>query len=172
MGSFPGSGNKLLFFPWMRKVGGLFAGHAVVLPVHHDWSIEGSGMCYHVYVIMQESVIDPFSLIVRFHVKRSLLLWLPMKIVPFDAFREMIQYFTGVYIISRILHGRLEIRNFSSSERSEPYGRPRASEPHGWPHASNRNWNFSFLPISLLGCHRQCSLKMEAFFVSVGKVAQ
>ena len=45
-----------------------------------------------------------------------------MKIAPFDAFREII----GVYIINRILHGRLEIRNFSSrveklftSERSE-----------------------------------------------------
>ena len=30
------------------------------------------------------------------------------------AFREMIQYFIAVDIINRILHGRLEIRNFSS----------------------------------------------------------
>ena len=51
-----------------------------------------------------------------------------MKIAPFDAFREMIWYFIGVYIISRILHGRLEIPNFTSSvekyltsERSEIY---------------------------------------------------
>ena len=48
------------------------------------------------------------------HVKRSLLLWLHMKIAPFDAFREMILYFIGVYMINRILNGRLEIRNFSS----------------------------------------------------------
>ena len=27
---------------------------------------------------------------------------------------EMVWYFIGVYIINRILHGRLEIRNFSS----------------------------------------------------------
>ena len=41
---------------------------------------------------------------------------------PFDAFRETIWYFiheAGVYIINRILHGRLEIRNFSS--RVEKY---------------------------------------------------
>ena len=35
-------------------------------------------------------------------VKRSLLLWLHMKITPFDAFREMIWYFIGIYIIIRI----------------------------------------------------------------------
>ena len=33
---------------------------------------------------------------------------------PFDACREMISYFIGVYIINRILHDRLEIRNLSS----------------------------------------------------------
>ena len=53
------------------------------------------------------------------HMKRSLLLWLHMKIVPLDAFREMIQYFIGVYITNRILLGRLGIRNFSS--RVEKY---------------------------------------------------
>ena len=53
------------------------------------------------------------------HVKRSLLLWLHIKIAPFDAFCEMIQYFIGVYIIKRILHGRLEKQNFSS--RVEKY---------------------------------------------------
>ena len=37
-----------------------------------------------------------------------------MKIAPFDAFREMILYFIGVYMINRILNGRLEIRKFSS----------------------------------------------------------
>ena len=35
------------------------------------------------------------------------------------AFRETIWYFIGVYIINRILHGRLEIRDFSS--RVEKY---------------------------------------------------
>ena len=48
------------------------------------------------------------------HVKRSLLLWLHMKIAPFDAFRETIYYFIGVYIINRILHDHLEVRNFTS----------------------------------------------------------
>ena len=31
-----------------------------------------------------------------------------------NCFIEMVWYFIGVYIISRTLHGRLEIRNFSS----------------------------------------------------------
>ena len=34
-----------------------------------------------------------------------------MKISPLS---EMVWYFIGVYIIKRTLHGRLEIRNFSS----------------------------------------------------------
>ena len=38
-----------------------------------------------------------------------------MKIAPFDAFREMIQYFIGVCILNSILHVRLEMQNFSSS---------------------------------------------------------
>ena len=50
-----------------------------------------------------------------------------MKIAPFDAFREMIWYFIGVYIINRILHGRLEIPNFSSSV--EKYLTSELSEP-------------------------------------------
>ena len=31
-----------------------------------------------------------------------------------NCFIEMVWYFIGVYIISRTLHGRLEIHNFSS----------------------------------------------------------
>ena len=38
------------------------------------------------------------------HVKRSLLLWLHIKLTPFDSFCEMIYYFIDVYIINRILH--------------------------------------------------------------------
>ena len=34
--------------------------------------------------------------------------------MPFAAKSEMVWYFIGVYIINRTLHGRLEIRNFSS----------------------------------------------------------
>ena len=48
------------------------------------------------------------------HVERPLFLWLHMKITPFDAFREMILYFSGVYVINGILHACLEIQNFSS----------------------------------------------------------
>ena len=32
-------------------------------PVHHDWFIKGSGMCYYVYVILQ--IKDPLSLFVK-----------------------------------------------------------------------------------------------------------
>ena len=35
----------------------------------------------------------------------------------FEAKSEMVWYFIGVYIINRTLHGRLEIRNFSSRVR-------------------------------------------------------
>ena len=31
--------------------------------------------------------------VISSHVKRSLLLWLHMKIAPFDAFREVIEYY-------------------------------------------------------------------------------
>ena len=55
------------------------------------------------------------------HVKitcyRSPLLWLHNKSRlsnMFEAKSEMVWYFVGVYIINRTLHGRLEIRNFSS----------------------------------------------------------
>ena len=46
------------------------------------------------------------------HVKRSLLLWLHLKITPFDAFREWFSVSSFGFIINRILHGRLEIRKF------------------------------------------------------------
>ena len=50
------------------------------------------------------------------HVKISPLLW-QHDIAPFtpkNYWSEMVWYFIGVYIINRTLHGRLEIRNFSS----------------------------------------------------------
>ena len=62
--------------------------------------------------LSHENMISPRDDNMLFsHMKRSLLLWLHMKIVPFDAFREMIKYFIGVYIINRILHGHLEMRS-------------------------------------------------------------
>ena len=51
------------------------------------------------------------------HVKISPLLWLHNKLrlsQEKNCFSEMVWYFMGVYIINRTLHGRLEIRNFSS----------------------------------------------------------
>ena len=51
------------------------------------------------------------------HVKISTLLWLHNKSClsqEKNCFNEMVWYFIGVYIINRTLHGRLEIRNFSS----------------------------------------------------------
>ena len=51
------------------------------------------------------------------HVKMSPLRWLHNKFAPFaekNCFIEMVWYFIGVYIINSTLHGRLEIRNFSS----------------------------------------------------------
>ena len=51
------------------------------------------------------------------HVKISPLLWLHNKLHRFrpkNYLSEMVWHFTGVYIISRTLHGRLEIRTFSS----------------------------------------------------------
>ena len=51
------------------------------------------------------------------HVKISLLLWLDNKSHLSDRKNyssKMVWHFIGVYIINRILHGRLEIRNFSS----------------------------------------------------------
>ena len=51
------------------------------------------------------------------HVKISLLLWLHNKSQlshQKNYLSEMVWYFIGVYIINRTLHGRLEIRNFSS----------------------------------------------------------
>ena len=49
------------------------------------------------------------------HVEISPLLWLHDK----SRLLQSVWYFIGVYIINRILHGRLEIRNFSS--RVEKY---------------------------------------------------
>ena len=48
------------------------------------------------------------------NVKKSPLLWLHNKFPPFAAKSEMVWYFIGLYIIIRTLHGRLEVRNFSS----------------------------------------------------------
>ena len=51
------------------------------------------------------------------HVKRSPLLWLHNKqrlSQQKNHFTEMVWHLIGVYIINRTLHGRLEIRNFSS----------------------------------------------------------
>ena len=61
------------------------------------------------------------------HVKITLLLFSHVKISPLlrphnklrlsqekNCFSEMVWYLIGVYIINRTLHGRLEIRNFSS----------------------------------------------------------
>ena len=51
------------------------------------------------------------------YVKISPLLWLHNKSrlsQEKNCFREMVWYFIGVYIINRILDGRLEMRNFSS----------------------------------------------------------
>ena len=51
------------------------------------------------------------------HVKISPLLWLHNKPHLSDQkkyLNKMVWCFTGVYIINRTLHGRLEIRNFSS----------------------------------------------------------
>ena len=56
------------------------------------------------------------------HVKISPLLWLHNKPHLSDQkkyLNKMVWCFTGVYIINRTLHGRLEIRNFSS--RVEKY---------------------------------------------------
>ena len=53
------------------------------------------------------------------HVKRSPLLWLHNKSRLSQTKSEIVWYFIGVYIIKRTLHGRLEIRNFSS--RVEKY---------------------------------------------------
>ena len=49
------------------------------------------------------------------HVKISPLLWLHNKLplfTPKNCLRKMVWYFTGVYIINRRLHVRLEIQNF------------------------------------------------------------
>ena len=54
---------------------------------------------------------------VSFRVKTWYLLWLHNKLrlsQGKNRFIEMVWYFIGVYIINRTLHGRLEIRNFSS----------------------------------------------------------
>ena len=51
------------------------------------------------------------------YVKISPLLWLHNKSrlsQEKNFFSEMVWYFIGVYIINRILDGRLEMRNFSS----------------------------------------------------------
>ena len=50
------------------------------------------------------------------YVKISLLLWHHNKLHLSDknCLSKMVWYFIGVYIINRTLHGRLEIRNFSS----------------------------------------------------------
>ena len=51
------------------------------------------------------------------HMKISPLLWLHNKSLlshQKNYLSEMVWYFIGVYIINRTLHGRLEIRNFSS----------------------------------------------------------
>ena len=51
------------------------------------------------------------------HVKITPLLWLHDKLHLSDQknyLRKMVWHFIGVYIINRTLHGRLEIRNFSS----------------------------------------------------------
>ena len=56
------------------------------------------------------------------HVKISPLLWLHNKPYPFrpkNYLSKMVWHFIDVYIINRTLHGRLEIRNFSS--RVEKY---------------------------------------------------
>ena len=47
------------------------------------------------------------------HMKISPLLWLHNKSLLSHQ-KKMVWYFIGVYIINRTLHGRLEIRNFSS----------------------------------------------------------
>ena len=51
------------------------------------------------------------------HVKIPPLLWLHNKLHlyrPRNFLSKMVWHFIGVYIINRMLHGRLEIRNFSS----------------------------------------------------------
>ena len=47
--------------------------------------------------LSRENMIDNM---LSSHMKRLLLLWLRMKIGPFDAFRVMTKYFIGVYIIN------------------------------------------------------------------------
>ena len=58
----------------------------------------------------------------------------------------MVWYFSGVYIINRTLHGRLEIRNFSS--RVENYFTRRAPTEEKF-RISARACNILYLPNSL-----------------------
>ena len=68
-----------------------------------------------------------------------------------SCWSEMVWYFIGVYIINKTLHGRLEIRNFSSSgdnsllrvsliPSSQTYSlfRPKLSRSFKWYHCQHR----------------------------------
>ena len=96
-----------------------------------------------------------------------------------NCFSEMVWYFIGVYIINRTLHGRLEIRNFSSSvekyftsERSEPaiyY----LGLPHSLSHSEKKYFSpWRTVPCLISGCpdHSRREQSCAGAFGNVGRV--
>ena len=82
-----------------------------------DTTIQKLKSCPMWAFVQKHDILTHESNMLFSHVKRSPLLWLHNKSrlsQEKNCFSEMVWYFIGVYIINRTLHGRLEIRNFSS----------------------------------------------------------
>ena len=81
---------------------------------HHSLCGSSSSACYFFLLYKYQ-----WNTSWAFARKLDIFTWENNMLSPKNYLSEMILYFIGVYIINRTLHGRLEIRNFSS--RVEKY---------------------------------------------------